>query len=618
MDLQAWNDQDLPTAWPCRYSYDGRRAVIVTTADDALPGDPYPRSIKRSPKFSTRPFTLSCRSRARVGNPLAGLALAPLSTTAPFFLSPTSRPIPHKQFLPNFPPKSLPPPIPQSLSLSLDADASQRHSERVNGGHGLADGNRHPTKRQSAPHEPSPSRRVTRRVSVGTPKLLSASPRSSRKRLYGDFVAAEKPKWNPRGKSPESHFSRAQSSDWDLTKEFICSADPAQMQVVKEALHVATVPSCGLVCRDDEQSRVLEFCKGCVEQERSGSLYVCGCPGTGKTLSINKVKESVARWADETGMETPDALSINCTSLAKTHEIFSKILAKFQTRKKATCKLSPLQQLQTMFSHKESAPRRMLLVVVDEMDYLITRDRAVLHDLFMLTTYQFSRCILIGIANAIDLADRFLPKLESLNCKPLVVTFRAYSKDQISDIIKHRLKVLEYDVFEPLALEFCARKVAAASGDMRKALGVCRSAVEVFEARLQESSDQEFGLVTFDHMDIALSKAFKSPVVDSILCLPQHQQMVLCALANTFHHCKKKATTLGELNKSYIEICRSTQVPAVGMLEFSNMCMVLSDQGFMKLGQSKEDKLRRVMLQIDSSDITFAFKDFAFYWIKPT
>uniref|UniRef100_A0A0E0CAH1 Cell division control protein n=1 Tax=Oryza meridionalis TaxID=40149 RepID=A0A0E0CAH1_9ORYZ len=410
---------------------------------------------------------------------------------------------------------------------------------------------------------------------VGTPKLLSASPRSSRKRLYGDFV-------------------------------------------VKEALHVATVPSSGLVCRDDEQSRVLEFCKGCVEQERAGSLYVCGCPGTGKTLSINKVKESVARWADVTGMETPDALSINCTSLAKTHEIFSKILAKFQTRKKATGKLSPLQQLQTMFSHKESAPRRMLLVVVDEMDYLITRDRAVLHDLFMLTTYQFSRCILIGIANAIDLADRFLPKLESLNCKPLVVTFRAYSKDQISDIIKHRLKVLEYDVFEPLALEFCARKVAAASGDMRKALGVCRSAVEVFEARLQESSDQEFGLVTFDHMDIALSKAFKSPVVDSILCLPQHQQMVLCALANTFHHCKKKATTLGELNKSYIEICRSTQVPAVGMLEFSNMCMVLSDQGFMKLGQSKEDKLRRVMLQIDSSDITFAFKDFAFYWIKPT
>uniref|UniRef100_A0ACD5WE36 Uncharacterized protein n=2 Tax=Avena sativa TaxID=4498 RepID=A0ACD5WE36_AVESA len=422
---------------------------------------------------------------------------------------------------------------------------------------------------------------------TGTPKMLSASPKSSRKRLYGDLVAAEKPKWNPR--------------------------DPAQMQAVKEALHVATVPSCGLVCRDDEQRRVFEFCKACVEQERAGSLYVCGCPGTGKTLSINKVKERVARWAEEMGIETPDDLSINCTNLGNTSDIFSKILAKFQGRKKASGKLSPLQQLQSMFSNKESAPRRMLLVVVDEMDYLITRDRAVLHDLFMLTTHQFSRCILIGIANAIDLAYRFLPKLESLNCKPDVITFRAYSKDQISNIINHRLKVLEYDVFEPLAIEFCARKVAAASGDMRKALGVCRSAVEVFESRLQDSSDKVFGVVTFDHMDIALSKVFKPVVVNSILCLPQHQQMVLCALANTFQHCKKKATTLGELNKSYIEICRSSQVPAVGMLEFSNMCMILSDQGYLKLGQSKDDKLRRVTLQIDISDITFAFKGSRFF-----
>ncbi|CAO2172125.1 unnamed protein product [Urochloa humidicola] len=419
-----------------------------------------------------------------------------------------------------------------------------------------------------------------------TPKLLSASPKSSRKRLYGDLVAAEKPKWNPR--------------------------DPAQMRAVKEALHVATVPSRELVCRDNEQRRVYDFCKACVEQEKAGSLYICGCPGTGKTLSVNKVKESLVRWADEMGMETPDSLAINCTNLSNTSEIFSKILGQFQNRKKGNGKLSPLQQLQNMFSNKESAPRRMMLVVVDEMDYLITRDRAVLHDLFMLTTCPYSRCILIGIANAIDLADRFLPKLESLNCKPLVVTFRAYSKDQISDIIKHRLKVLEYDVFEPLALEFCARKVAAATGDMRKALGVCRSAVEVLEARLQNSAE-EFGIVTFDHMDIALSKAFKSPVVDSILCLPQHQQMVLCALANTFQHCKKKATTLGELNKSYIEICRSTQVPAVGMLEFSNMCVVLSDQGFMKLGQSKEDKLRRVTIQIDISDIGFAFKGNRFF-----
>nr|ACF87567.1 unknown [Zea mays] len=169
---------------------------------------------------------------------------------------------------------------------------------------------------------------------VCIPKLLSASPKSSRKRLYGDLVAAEKPKWNPR--------------------------DAAQIRAVKEALHVATVPSSELVCRDNELRRVLEFCKVCVQQEKAGSLYVCGCPGTGKTLSINKVKDSLVCWADEMGMETPDALAINCTNLANTSEIFGKILGKLQNQKKGSSKLLPLQQLQSMFSNKDLAPRRMM------------------------------------------------------------------------------------------------------------------------------------------------------------------------------------------------------------------------------------------------------------------
>lgn len=36
------------------------------------------------------------------------------------------------------------------------------------------------------------------------------------------------------------------------------------------------------------------------------------------------------------------------------------------------------------------------LIVADELDYLITKDRTVLHELFMLTALPFSRCILIG------------------------------------------------------------------------------------------------------------------------------------------------------------------------------------------------------------------------------
>ncbi|KAJ4814824.1 Cell division control protein 6-like protein [Rhynchospora pubera] len=415
-------------------------------------------------------------------------------------------------------------------------------------------------------------------------KIIS-SPTSSRKRLYGD-EPTQKPKWNPK--------------------------DPVQMKAVKEALHVATVPS-NVACRDGEQNRIFDFCKECFEKERAGSLYVCGCPGTGKTLSLQKVKNKLLTWSKEVGYEKPEAVSINCTTLTSTSEIFSKILEKFER----TCNgLSPLQQLQRIFSQRQSSPPKMTLIIVDEMDYLITSDRSVLHDLFMLTTLPFSRCILIGIANAIDLADRFLPKLASLNCKPPVITFRAYNKNQIYEVIQERLKGLGYDVFDPLSLEFCARKVAAASGDMRKALAVCRSAVEHLETEIRDSCDlQEFHTVTFDHMDKALSQAFKPKIVDTILSLPLHQQVILYALVNLFNRSKKNSTTVGELNKTYNETWKSIHRngrTAIGAAEFTNMCQGLSDQGLLRLKQSKEEKSRRITLTVDSSDIAYAFKGHRF------
>ncbi|KAK1270827.1 hypothetical protein QJS04_geneDACA007561 [Acorus gramineus] len=274
------------------------------------------------------------------------------------------------------------------------------------------------------------------------------------------------------------------------------------MKSVKEALHVSMSPS-AIVCREEEQKRLLEFCKSCVEQEKAGSMYVCGCPGTGKTLSMERVKELLVTWANEV------TFTIFLDDMSNFCGFFFSILEKCHLQKKINGTCSPFQQLQDLFSqNKQSYSGKMMLIVVDEMDYLITRDHAVLHDLFMLTTLPLSRCILIGIANAIDLAERFLPKLHSLNCKPRIITFRA---------------------------------------------------------------------VRFDHMAMALSKAFKSPVVETIQSLPQHQQIILCTAAKCYQQGKKEMT-VAELNKAYSDTCKSALVPAVGMLEFSNMCRVLGDQ----------------------------------------
>ncbi|KAH6789944.1 Rossmann-fold superfamily protein [Perilla frutescens var. frutescens] len=54
------------------------------------------------------------------------------------------------------------------------------------------------------------------------------------------------------------------------------------------------------------------------------------------------------------------------------------------------------------------------------------------------------------------------------------------------------------------------------------------------------------------------------------------------------------------LNKYYVDVCKSTLIPPVGIVELF--------QGILKLGQSREDKLRRVTLKIDGADIAFALQ----------
>ena len=68
--------------------------------------------------------------------------------------------------------------------------------------------------------------------------------------------------------------------------------------------------------------------------------------------------------------------------------------------------------------------------------------------------------------------------------KPKLLNFPPYSKDQIVKILSERLAEVNSggeQVLEPNAIQFCARKVAAVAGDMRKALDVCRRAVEIVE-----------------------------------------------------------------------------------------------------------------------------------------
>jgi len=138
------------------------------------------------------------------------------------------------------------------------------------------------------------------------------------------------------------------------------------------------------------------------------------------------------------------------------------------------------------------------------MDHLVTKNQQVMYKLIEYANKPTSNLVLIGIANSLNLPDRFLPRLKAKNIEPKRLSFNPYTTEDIIEIIKARLQSLDpgaetLPLIDPKAIELCARKVSAASGDLRMALDMCRRAIELVESeelKKRETPLQEMNLQT--------------------------------------------------------------------------------------------------------------------------
>ena len=117
---------------------------------------------------------------------------------------------------------------------------------------------------------------------------------------------------------------------------------------------------------------------------------------------------------------------------------------------------------------------------MDELDQLWTKKQDVMYNLFDWPFNKHSRLIVVAVANTMDLPERVLVQRVSSRIGLQRLTFSPYTRDQLATIVRHRLEGT--DTFTGAAVELCARKVAAVSGDARRALDICRRAAEIAQA----------------------------------------------------------------------------------------------------------------------------------------
>lgn len=375
-----------------------------------------------------------------------------------------------------------------------------------------------------------------------------------------------------------------------------------------------------LPAREREMDVIRNFLREHICGKKAGSLYLSGAPGTGKTACLSRILQDLKK--ELKGFKT---IMLNCMSLRSAQAVFPAIAQ--EICQEEVSKPAGKDMMRKLEKHMTAEKGPMIVLVLDEMDQLDSKGQDVLYTLFEWPWLSNSRLVLIGIANTLDLTDRILPRLQAREkCKPQLLNFPPYTRNQIVAILQDRLTQVSRDqVLDNAAIQFCARKVSAVSGDVRKALDVCRRAIEIVESDVKSQTilkplseckspselliPKRVGLI---HISQVMSEVdgnrmtLSQGAQDSF---PLQQKILVCSLMLLIRQLKIKEVTLGKLYEAYSKVCRKQQVAAVDQSECLSLSGLLEARGILGLKRNKETRLTKVFFKIEEKEIEHALKD---------
>jgi len=497
--------------------------------------------------------------------------------------------------------------------------------------------------------------------------------------------------------------------------------DDDVVRTVKECLHVSfhevhSMPS----CREGQIAEISKWMDGCIESRQGNALYLSGVPGTGKTLAAHALVKNAVRRLETENVAPPVAISINCMRLKTATDVLNRIIAGFKTAALKTvsgqigsdpiiqvpeddggfvlsgpwANLAPAEHLKKIvntpiLAKKQTAPsslrrRRssisesdlvkqtgLIFLILDEIDGMLEGKHCeeIMGNLISMAASEGSRLAMIGISNSIDLMQQLVRPgavLHRYNMKPRNIVFPTYLRDQVSRLVQERLDTLPGPVFDKRAVEFCARKIANATGDMRRALEAASVAVDNAVREAKKSGNEEISesasrLVSMRHMAEALNKVSggigsSNEHVCTIKKLPVPQQLIMCTVSAmvgenlrarglkntsqqkssqthimgmkpsqslislpTYRHSASGGTktlshivTLSEIEQSHKTLCSNVGVDVYSSSEFTTAIDVLTTLGLIqvtKAGQKTDLKRSRVQLKIGEDDVWLALAD---------
>ncbi len=333
--------------------------------------------------------------------------------------------------------------------------------------------------------------------------------------------------------------------------------------------------------------------------ERVSNLFIYGKTGTGKTLSVQFVKDELLKKAKQQGTNLAIEY-INC-KLKKIADTEYRILAELIRKLGENIPVTglPTDVVYNKFIEILEKKNQLFIIVLDEIDQAVKKISSdFLYNLTRLNSeLTKTQMSIIGISNDLTFLDNLDPRVRSSLSEEEIV-FPPYDAVQLQDILRERAKrAFKPGTIKQGVIEKCAAYSASEHGDARRALDLLRISGELVE----RDGKRE---VTIEYIDKANDKIEKDKILDVIETEPKQFQLVLLAVVNLIESGKHQKIFTGDIYNEYQELCKRTATEILTQRRIGDIIAEFDMLGIIRalvISKGRYGRTREIKLAIPSS-----------------
>ncbi|MAG79047.1 cell division control protein Cdc6 [Candidatus Pacearchaeota archaeon] len=352
-----------------------------------------------------------------------------------------------------------------------------------------------------------------------------------------------------------------------------------------------------IIHRDEQIKQIASILAPVLRGEKASNLFLYGRTGTGKTLSIQYVKNELLKRAKKDYDFKLRIEYLNC-KLKKVSDTEYRILAELIKKLGGNIPATglPTESVYNKFIEIIDSEKQLLVLILDEIDQTVKKiPDGFLYNLTRLNSeLSKTQICIVGISNDLTFLDEIDPRIRSSLSEEEVV-FAPYNALQLQEILNKRSKeAFKDNIIQEGVIAKCAAFAAREHGDARRALDLLRIAGELAE---RDNSKK----ILLKHIDESNNKIERDKILDIIKTEPKQFQAVLYSIIQLCEKQKKNTIVTGDIYNSYHNLCVENKLEILTQRRVSDIIQEFDMLGIINvkvISKGRGGRMREIRLAI--------------------